>query len=47
MYIESIGHVLRPGFRHDMRLTLSQAGAFDDVIILDTGPGLDTGILGA
>ena len=47
MYIESIGHVLRPGFRHDMRLTLSQAGAFDDVIILDTGPGLGIGILGA
>ena len=47
MYVESIGHVLRPGFRHDMRLTMSQAGLFDDVIILDGGPGLDTGILGA
>ena len=47
MYIESIGHVLRPGFRHDMRITMSQAGLFDDVIILDGGPGLDTGILGA
>ena len=47
MYIESIGHVLRPGFRHDMRVTMSQAGLFDDVIILDGGPGLDTGILGA
>ena len=47
MYIERIGHVLRPGLRHDMTLTLSQAGQFDDVIILDTGPGLGTGILGA
>ena len=47
MYIESIGHVLQAGFRHDMRLTMSQAGLFDDVIILDVGPGLGTGILGA
>ena len=47
MYLESIGHVLRAGFRHDMRVTMSQAGLFDDVIILDVGPGLGTGILGA
>ena len=47
MYVESIGHVLRPGLRHDLRVTLSQAGLFDDVIILDEGPGLGTGILGA
>ena len=47
MYIESIGHVLRPGLRHDMSFTLSQAGLLDDVIILGTGPGLGTGILGA
>ena len=47
MYIESISHNLKPGYRHDMQVTLSQAGLFDDVIILDGGPGLDTGILGA
>ena len=47
MYVENIGHSLQPGYRHDIRVTLSQAGLFDDVIIIDGGPGLDTGILGA
>ena len=47
MYIESISHLLQPGLRHDLAVTLSQAGLFDDVIIIDGGPGLDTGILGA
>ena len=48
MYVEAVEHhidIRRK--RHDMSLTLFPAiGYFSDVIVLDTGPGLDTGVLG-
>ena len=46
MFVESIEHRIDAGLRHDVRLVLSPSLPYGNVIILDTGPGLDTGILG-
>ena len=45
MFVEGIEHSLSRGGRHYVQLLLSPAGSFGDVIVLDIGPGLDTGIL--
>ena len=45
-FIESIAHAFSgDGAFHYITNTLSPAAVFGNVIILDTGPGLDTGIL--
>lgn len=47
MFVEGIEHKINGGFSHTMTLTVSEASASGGkVIVLDTGPGLDTGILG-
>ena len=45
MFVEGIEHSLSRGGRHYVSVLLSPAGSFGDVIVLDIGPGLDTGIL--
>ena len=45
-FIESIAHSFsNDGAFHYITYTLSPAAVFGNVIILDTGPGLDVGIL--
>ena len=44
-FVEAIEHIIEPGFRHDMQVTLSAAPE-NEVIILGTGPPLGTGVLG-
>ena len=46
MFVEAIEHRISAGLRHDMHLLLSPALPYGNVIVLDTGPGLGTGILG-
>ena len=46
MFVESISHTITKGNKHVVGLTLSPAYFFDNVTILDLGPGLDTGQLG-
>ncbi len=47
MFVEAIEHRISGGGSHTMTLTVSEASASGGkVIVLDTGPGLDTGILG-
>ena len=47
MFVEGIEHRVTGGGSHTMTLTVSEASASGGkVIVLDTGPGLDTGILG-
>lgn len=47
MFVEAIEHRITGGGSHDMILTVSDADSSGGkVIVLDTGPGLDTGILG-
>ena len=43
-FIESIEHIIEPGLRHDMQITLSPA-PFGNAIILGTGPPLGVGTL--
>ena len=45
-FIEAIEHIIEPGLRHDLLLTLAPSSLFDNVIILDEGPPLGIGILG-
>ena len=45
MFVESIHHDVKHGGRHLTRLGLSPASSAN-IIILDDGPGLDTGVLG-
>ena len=47
MFVEAIEHRISGGGSHTMTLTVSEASASGGkVIVLDTGPGLDTGMLG-
>lgn len=47
MFVERIQHhVVNGGAPHRVTLTLSSASAVAKIIVLDTGPGLDTGVLG-
>ena len=45
-FIEAISHIIEPGLRHDMELTLYPAGNYDQVMILGVGPPLGQAILG-
>ena len=47
MFVEGIEHRVTGGASHTMTLTVSEADTSGgQVIVLGTGPGLDTGILG-
>ena len=46
MFVESIEHRLERGGIHMLTLLLSPADVYASTIVLDVGPGLDTGILG-
>ena len=45
MFVEGVGHVFGRGGRYYQDLLLAPAGVYGQVIQLDVGPGLGTGIL--
>ena len=46
MFVESIAHRLKQGLVHTLTLLLSPAEVYASTIVLNHGPGLNTGILG-